>query len=71
MYDRAKVPRMPWRVSRYDVFVLLNDTSRHDVGLQVVGQPARDLARHFVQRLVQMTISLSVLTNQLSGGISC
>lgn len=34
MYDRAKVPRMPW----------------HDVGIQVVGQPARDLARHFVQR---------------------
>ncbi|KAI0789639.1 phospholipase D [Abortiporus biennis] len=34
MYDRAKVPRMPW----------------HDVSMQVVGQPARDLARHFVQR---------------------
>ncbi|CAK5284305.1 unnamed protein product [Mycena citricolor] len=34
MYDRSKVPRMPW----------------HDVGLQVVGQPARDLCRHFVQR---------------------
>ncbi|KZT64620.1 phospholipase D [Daedalea quercina L-15889] len=34
MYDRTKVPRMPW----------------HDVGMQVVGQPARDLARHFVQR---------------------
>jgi phospholipase D1/2 len=34
MYDRSKVPRMPW----------------HDVGLQIVGQPARDLARHFVQR---------------------
>lgn len=34
MYDRSKVPRMPW----------------HDVGMQVVGQPARDLARHFVQR---------------------
>ncbi|KAF9077535.1 hypothetical protein BDP27DRAFT_1311216 [Rhodocollybia butyracea] len=34
MYDRSRVPRMPW----------------HDVGLQVVGQPARDLARHFVQR---------------------
>jgi phosphatidylserine/phosphatidylglycerophosphate/cardiolipin synthase-like enzyme len=24
--------------------------SRHDVALQIVGQPARDLARHFVQR---------------------
>ncbi|KAJ6508950.1 phospholipase D [Mycena sanguinolenta] len=34
MYDRAKVPRMPW----------------HDVSMQVVGQPARDLCRHFVQR---------------------
>ncbi|XP_006462684.1 hypothetical protein AGABI2DRAFT_186563 [Agaricus bisporus var. bisporus H97] len=34
MYDRTTSPRMPW----------------HDVGLQVVGQPARDLARHFVQR---------------------
>ncbi|KAK2465203.1 hypothetical protein APHAL10511_002557 [Amanita phalloides] len=34
MYDRSKTPRMPW----------------HDVGLQVVGQPARDLARHFIQR---------------------
>ncbi|PHH65559.1 hypothetical protein CDD81_1994 [Ophiocordyceps australis] len=34
MYDRNKVPRMPW----------------HDVSMQVVGQPARDLTRHFVQR---------------------
>lgn len=34
MYDRSKVPRMPW----------------HDVSMQVVGQPARDLTRHFVQR---------------------
>lgn len=34
MYDRTKVPRMPW----------------HDVGMQIVGQPARDLTRHFVQR---------------------
>lgn len=34
MYDRSKIPRMPW----------------HDVGMQVVGQPARDVARHFVQR---------------------
>ncbi|KAH9925437.1 phospholipase D [Epithele typhae] len=34
MYERAKVPRMPW----------------HDVSMQIVGQPARDLARHFVQR---------------------
>ncbi|PFH53919.1 hypothetical protein AMATHDRAFT_72945 [Amanita thiersii Skay4041] len=34
MYDRSRVPRMPW----------------HDVAMQIVGQPARDLARHFVQR---------------------
>ncbi|KAK4133823.1 phospholipase D [Trichocladium antarcticum] len=34
MYDRSRVPRMPW----------------HDIGMQVVGQPARDLTRHFVQR---------------------
>ncbi|KAH8709114.1 Phospholipase D1 [Beauveria bassiana] len=34
MYDRSKVPRMPW----------------HDIGMQVVGQPARDLTRHFIQR---------------------
>lgn len=34
MYDRSQVPRMPW----------------HDVGMQMIGQPARDLSRHFVQR---------------------
>ncbi|SPQ26608.1 a6c3ebc7-1195-4077-acac-c91c9133602d [Thermothielavioides terrestris] len=34
MYDRSMTPRMPW----------------HDIGMQVVGQPARDLTRHFVQR---------------------
>ncbi|KAF8630837.1 hypothetical protein AX17_005196 [Amanita inopinata Kibby_2008] len=34
MYDRDKVPRMPW----------------HDVAMQIIGQPARDLSRHFVQR---------------------
>lgn len=34
MYDRQRVPRMPW----------------HDIHMQVVGQPARDLTRHFVQR---------------------
>ncbi|MCJ1365595.1 Phospholipase D1 [Acarospora aff. strigata] len=34
MYDRFKIPRMPW----------------HDISMQVVGQPARDLTRHFVQR---------------------
>ena len=34
MYDRSKIPRMPW----------------HDIHMQIVGQPARDLTRHFVQR---------------------
>lgn len=34
LFARDKFPRMPW----------------HDVGLQIVGQPARDLCRHFVQR---------------------
>ncbi|KAA8905998.1 hypothetical protein FN846DRAFT_919255 [Sphaerosporella brunnea] len=34
MYDRNTVPRMPW----------------HDIHMQIVGQPARDLTRHFVQR---------------------
>lgn len=34
MYNRSQVARMPW----------------HDISMQVVGQPARDLTRHFVQR---------------------
>lgn len=34
MYDRHKIPRMPW----------------HDISMQIVGQPARDVGRHFVQR---------------------
>lgn len=34
MYDRHIIPRMPW----------------HDISMHVVGQPARDLTRHFVQR---------------------
>lgn len=34
MYDRKDVPRMPW----------------HDVHMLTCGEPARDLARHFVQR---------------------
>lgn len=34
MYDRTKVPRMPW----------------HDIAMTIVGQPARDIGRHFVQR---------------------
>ncbi|CAD6983616.1 unnamed protein product [Tilletia controversa] len=34
LFPRDKYPRMPW----------------HDTGIQLVGQPARDLCRHFVQR---------------------
>lgn len=34
MYDRSVVPRMPW----------------HDIHMCTTGQPARDLARHYVQR---------------------
>lgn len=34
MYDRKIIPRMPW----------------HDVQMMTLGEPARDLARHFVQR---------------------
>lgn len=34
MYDRSVIPRMPW----------------HDISMHVIGQPARDLTRHFVQR---------------------
>uniref|UniRef100_A0A1I8MGT7 Phospholipase n=1 Tax=Musca domestica TaxID=7370 RepID=A0A1I8MGT7_MUSDO len=34
MIDRTTTPRMPW----------------HDVGICVVGAPARDVARHFIQR---------------------
>lgn len=34
MYDRKAVPRMPW----------------HDVHMMTIGEAARDMARHFVQR---------------------
>lgn len=34
LFDREHYPRMPW----------------HDVALQIIGQPARDLCRHFTQR---------------------
>ncbi|PWN31347.1 phospholipase D, partial [Meira miltonrushii] len=34
LFDREHFPRMPW----------------HDIGLQLIGQPARDLCRHFTQR---------------------
>ena len=49
MYDRTKVARMPWYVVFGTPFPFLT-SCRHDISLQVVGQPARDLCRHFVQR---------------------
>lgn len=33
------------------------DGLRHDVGMQIVGQPARDLCRHFVQRYFFLKVS--------------
>jgi phospholipase D1/2 len=56
MYDRTKVPRMPWYILFLPLTLgLLNYQyrslqCRHDVSMQIIGQPARDLARHFVQR---------------------
>ncbi|KAG8909645.1 Phospholipase D1 [Tulasnella sp. 408] len=49
MYDRSKVARMPW----------------HDVGIQFVGQPARDLCRHFVDRYVLFLYQANAWLNQL------
>ncbi|ORY83887.1 hypothetical protein BCR37DRAFT_366860 [Protomyces lactucae-debilis] len=34
LYDRSKIPRMPW----------------HDISMCLLGQAARDIGRHFVQR---------------------
>ena len=34
LIDRSSVPRMPW----------------HDIGCMVIGNAARDVARHFIQR---------------------
>jgi len=64
MYDRSKVPRQPWCVplslppiapSRSLAQQARADSHsrharRHDIGLQIIGQPARDLCRHFMQR---------------------
>ena len=47
---------------------------RHDVGMQVVGQPARDLCRHFVQRCVnhsKLYIAHSPLRSYVDGIICC
>jgi phospholipase D1/2 len=64
--DRKKVPRMPWyvfsllphllysfapsRLHLFDSNRKNRANDRHDVGMQIVGQPARDICRHFVQR---------------------
>jgi phospholipase D1/2 len=60
--DRKKVPRMPWYVLLLFPFYhtpfhplqrsnrMNRADDRHDVGMQIVGQPARDICRHFVQR---------------------
>lgn len=50
MYDRSKVPRMAWCVYPWKWESRILTPYRHDVGMQVVGQPARDLARHFAER---------------------
>lgn len=39
-FSRTEVPRMPWR----------------DQGLMVIGESARDLARHFIQRWNQCKV---------------
>lgn len=49
MYDRSKTPRMPW----------------HDIAMQIVGQPARDLTRHFVQRWNYLRRNRNRLTRPL------
>jgi phospholipase D1/2 len=45
MYDRGKIPRMPWYVfsQKTRIHLIIFSLPRHDVGLQFVGQPARDL----------------------------
>jgi phospholipase D1/2 len=64
--DRKKVPRMPWYVRFLFSLLffrtiplhhfanvlnkMIRADDRHDVGMQIVGQPARDICRHFVQR---------------------
>ena len=46
------------------------DYSRHDVSMQVVGQPARDLAHHFVQRCVLMQRLFGKNSTDVAGGIT-
>jgi hypothetical protein len=56
MYDRSKVPRMPWSVMCTVIVVQgAHENARHDVSMQMMGQPARDIARHFVQRFATVS----------------
>ena len=75
MYDRAKIPRMPWFVfMRRKILYCLPIAARHDVGMQVVGQPARDLCRHFVQRWAipyRLLGDIFSFIPSHSGGITC
>jgi hypothetical protein len=48
-FDRAEVPRMPWR----------------DQGCVLFGHSARDLARHFIQRWNQCKVSFKKSSNNL------
>jgi len=47
-------PRCPECLGKFNWTLLerksMHTDNRHDVGMQIVGQPARDLCRHFVQR---------------------
>jgi hypothetical protein len=47
-------------------WILIIILLRHDVAMQVVGQPARDLARHFVQRCVLQWKAILIQSWQIS-----
>ena len=55
MFDRTKTPREPW----------------HDIGLQVIGHPAKDLCRHFVQRYVSTAPAWYLPSNVLYTDGTC
>jgi hypothetical protein len=66
MYDRSLVPRQPWHVFHPKNYCTRADrTFRHDIGLQLIGQPARDLCRHFVQRYISYLHLISMQKNDL------